>query len=86
MRLLLFALMLAGLVLSASIPKAFEERALPFALAYAVMQVGRSLFMLWALKSHDAGNFRNFLRIIALAGARRRCSGSPAPWPRARPG
>ena len=35
-RLMLFALMLAGLVLSASIPKAFEDRALPFALAYAV--------------------------------------------------
>ena len=63
-RLMLFALMLAGLVLSASIPKAFEERALLFALAYAAIQLGRSLFMLWALKNHDAGNFRNFVRII----------------------
>ncbi len=63
-RLMLFALMLAGLVLSASIPKAFEERALAFALSYAAMQVGRSLFMLWALRNHDAGNFRNFIRII----------------------
>ena len=33
---MLFALMLAGLVLSASIPKAFEDRALAFALAYAL--------------------------------------------------
>ena len=56
-RLLLFALMLAGLVLSASIPKAFEERALAFALAYVAMQVGRNLFMLWALKHHDARQF-----------------------------
>jgi low temperature requirement protein LtrA len=63
-RLMLFALMLAGLVLSASIPKAFDDRALPFALSFAVTQVGRSLFMLWALKNHDAGNFRNFVRIV----------------------
>ncbi len=63
-RLMLFALMLAGLVMSASIPKAFGDRALPFAISYAVTQVGRSLFMLWALKNHDAGNFRNFIRIV----------------------
>jgi len=68
-RLMLFALMLAGLVLSASIPKAFGERALPFALAFAVTQVGRSLFMLWALKNHDAGNFLNFIRIVLWQGA-----------------
>ena len=64
-RLMLFALMLAGLVLSSSIPHAFAERGLPFALAYVFMQVGRSLFMLWALKLHDSGNHRNFLRITA---------------------
>jgi low temperature requirement protein LtrA len=52
-------------VLSASIPKAFEERALAFALAYAAGQLGRSLFMLWALRNHDHGNFYNFVRIIA---------------------
>ena len=63
-RLMLFGLMLAGLVLAASIPKAFEDRALPFAIAYAVGQVGRGVFMLWALKNHDAGNFRNFIRIV----------------------
>jgi low temperature requirement protein LtrA len=64
-RLLLFVLMLTGLVLSASIPKAFEDRGVPFAASYATIQIGRSLFMLWALKNHDAGNFRNFVRIIA---------------------
>ncbi len=62
-RMMLFALMLIGLVLSSSIPKAFEDRALPFALAYVAMQVGRSAFMLWALRRHDAGNHRNFVRI-----------------------
>ena len=64
-RLMLFVLMLVGLVLSASIPKAFESRALAFAFAYAFMQVGRSLFMLWALKGHSPGNYRNFQRIGA---------------------
>lgn len=62
-RLLLFALMLFGLVLSASIPKAFGDRGISFALAYAAMAVTRNLFMLWALKNHDANNHRNFIRI-----------------------
>jgi low temperature requirement protein LtrA len=38
--------MLGGLVLSTSIPKAFESRGLWFALAYATMQVGRTIFLL----------------------------------------
>ena len=28
------------------------------------MQVGRSLFMVWALKGHSPGNYRNFQRIV----------------------
>ena len=36
-----------------------------FAFAYAFMQVGRSLFMLWALKKRSPGNYRNFQRIGA---------------------
>jgi low temperature requirement protein LtrA len=68
-RLMLFGLMLSGLVLAASIPKAFEDRALAFALAYALGQLGRGLFMLWALRNHDAGNFRNFIRIIVWQAA-----------------
>lgn len=68
-RLLLFVLMVLGLVMSASIPKAFEERALAFALAYVLSHVGRSAFMLWATKNHDRTNFQNFLRIIGWQGA-----------------
>jgi low temperature requirement protein LtrA len=68
-RLLLFALMLLGLVLSASIPKAFEDRALALALAYVLMQAVRDLFMLWALRRHDDRNYRNFLRIGAWHAA-----------------
>ena len=62
-RLMLFVLMAAGLVLSASIPAAFGERGLTFAAAFVFMQVGRSLFMLWALKRYDDSNYRNFKRI-----------------------
>src|SRR5947208_17057189 len=57
-RLMLFVLMAAGLVMSASIPQAFGARGGAFAGAYVFMQVGRSLFMLWALKHHDASNYR----------------------------
>jgi low temperature requirement protein LtrA len=70
-RLMLFVLMLAGLVLSTSLPQAFGSRGLAFAAAYAFMQVGRSLFMLWALSSHSRRNRRNFQRItvwLALSG------------------
>jgi low temperature requirement protein LtrA len=45
-RVLLFLLMLGGLVLSTSIPMAFEARGLWFAIAYAAMQVGRTVFLL----------------------------------------
>jgi len=44
-RVLLFALMLGGLVLSTSIPQAFESRGLWFATAYASMQVGKTVFL-----------------------------------------
>ncbi len=44
-RLLLFALTLGGLVLSTSIPAAFDGRGLWFAIAYAAMQVGKTVFL-----------------------------------------
>lgn len=64
-RLMLFALMFLGLVVSASIPEAFTEKGLVFALAFVAMQVGRSLFMLWVLKGVSESNFRNFIRITS---------------------
>ncbi|NVO17629.1 MAG: low temperature requirement protein A [Rhodoplanes sp.] len=66
-RIMLFVLMLAGLVLSTSIPLAFETRALPFAGAYVLMQLGRSLFVLWATRRTSPGNYLNFKRITAWA-------------------
>src|SRR6201989_687909 len=47
-RILLFLMMLGGLVLSTTIPSAFEGRGLCFAIAYATMQVGRTAFWLFA--------------------------------------
>ncbi len=46
---LLFVLMAGGLFLSMSVPEAFGERGLVFALAYVGMQLGRSLFVLWTV-------------------------------------
>jgi low temperature requirement protein LtrA len=69
-RLMLFAMMLAGLVMSVAIPKAFGDHGLAFALAYVGMQVGRTVFAAWRLKPHNPSNFRNFQRIsIWLAAA-----------------
>ena len=64
-RIMLFTLMFAGLILSAAIPEAFGEKAIFFAGAYVFMQVGRSLFTVYALKNASAANHRNFLRITS---------------------
>ena len=70
-RLLLLALMFAGLLLSVALPEAFDGHGLMFAGAYASMQVGRSLFMIWTLRLSTAAARLNFYRItlwFALAG------------------
>lgn len=59
----MFVLMGVGLVMSAALPHAFHETGLAFALAFVAIQVGRSAFTLWAMRS-DAGLARNFLRIL----------------------
>jgi low temperature requirement protein LtrA len=62
-RLLLFALTLGGLVLSTSIPAAFDVRGLWFAIAYAAMQVGKTVF-LWLSTSPSQSLARlNAIRI-----------------------
>jgi low temperature requirement protein LtrA len=64
-RILLFLLMLAGLVLSTSIPHAFEARGLWFAAAYAAMQVGRTGFFVLAAPPSRPAVRRNGIRILA---------------------
>ena len=64
-RLCLFVLMMAGLVLAASIPRAFTDRGAIFACAYVSMQVGRTAFVLWAVRSESPVLTVNFQRILA---------------------
>jgi low temperature requirement protein LtrA len=63
-RILLFLLMLGGLVLSTSIPRAFESRGLWFAIAYAAMQVGRTAFLLASVPPTRPSVQRNAIRIL----------------------
>ncbi|MES2183713.1 MAG: low temperature requirement protein A [Pseudomonadota bacterium] len=63
-RLCLFALMLGGLLLSVSLPTAFGARGAVFAGAYVGMQVGRTLFFLWAVRREPVPMRRNFQRIL----------------------
>ena len=63
-RILLFLLMLGGLVLSTSIPKAFESRGLWFAAAYATMQVGRTLFWLVSIPATRPSARMNAFRVL----------------------
>jgi low temperature requirement protein LtrA len=63
-RVLLFLMMLGGLVLSTSIPKAFESRGLWFAVAYAAMQVGRTVFLLASIPPTRPSIRMNAVRIL----------------------
>ncbi|MGY3549712.1 low temperature requirement protein LtrA [Bradyrhizobium sp. USDA 4472] len=63
-RILIFLMMLGGLVLSTTIPSAFDGRGLWFAIAYAVMQVGRTAFWLFATPRHRTAVRHNALRIL----------------------
>ena len=69
-RLLLFAMMIGGLFMSMALPQAFAERGAVFGIAFAVVQVGRSVFIL--VHSGDLPNVqRTYRRItswVALAG------------------
>ena len=61
-RLLLLALMLVSLAMSAALPQAFGDSGLIVGLAYALMQIGRSVFAVWALRGQPL--IRNFQRIL----------------------
>ncbi|HEX4725319.1 MAG TPA: low temperature requirement protein A, partial [Pseudonocardiaceae bacterium] len=63
-RVMLLAVMLASLVVSAALPSAFGDRGLLFAVTYVVMQLGRTVFVQFAVR-RDAGLLRNFQRITA---------------------
>jgi len=62
-RLMLGAIMLLSLVMSAAIPTAFGSGGLIFAAAYVAIQVGRSLYVSWTMERDRPGAGRNLLRI-----------------------
>lgn len=62
--------MLASLLLSAGLPRAFEDRELWVGSAYAVMQIGRSWFAVVGLRGDRLQhNFRQILVWCPLSGA-----------------
>ncbi len=74
-RLMLLAMMVGGLMLSASIPQAFAARGLVFGAIFAAMQVGRTLFLVSAFSRHGRPDqTRNAMRIAAWLLA------SALPW------
>ena len=77
-RICLFVLTVIGLFLSVSIPHSFAERGIVFAAAYVSMQVGRTLFFLWAVRRESPRLAQTFQRIARLADRCRACSGSSA--------
>ncbi len=83
-RLLLLGLAGASLVMSAAMPGAFAGRGLAVGVAYAAMQIGRSLFAVIALPGGPLR--RNFQRILAwclASGTLAVLGGVAAPDPRA---
>ena len=64
-RLMLVFAMLASLVMAAVLPRAFDgdRHALVFAVTYCVLQLGRNLFMVWAMAKDSPSGSRNLLRI-----------------------
>ena len=62
-RLMLLGLALVSLVMSAALPGAFGGRGLAVGVAYAVMQIGRSVFAVAGLRGDPLR--RNFQRILA---------------------
>jgi low temperature requirement protein LtrA len=62
-KLALMTLMLPAMIGSAAIPRAFGDRGIAIAAAYVTIQIGRTLFIIWAAKGHPR-LVRNFQRIL----------------------
>lgn len=63
-RLMLGAVMIAGLVMSSAIPKAFAGAGMAFAVAYVVLQIGRTLYTSWACGEWRRNNEWSLVRIV----------------------
>ena len=69
MRLMLFGVMLAGLIMSTAIPTAFAEGGFTFAICYALIQLGRTLYVLWHLGRRNplTANYRRILAWLCVS-------------------
>lgn len=63
-RLMLGAVMLASMVMSAAIPTAFGPGGLVFVSAYLAIQLGRSAYVGWTMERDKHGEGRNMARIV----------------------
>src|ERR1700735_2173716 len=69
-RLLLVVLMLISLAMSVSLPRAFEDLGLWVGGGYAVQQIGRSVFMVIALRGYTLrANYERILAWCVVSGA-----------------
>lgn len=69
MRIMLFAVMLVGLIAAAVLPSAFGDNGLIFAVCYALLQVGRTVFIVLHLGPNHplADNFRRMLGWLCIS-------------------
>ena len=74
--------MFGSLVLGVTLPRALEERALPFALAYVVVMVGRPLLIAVALRAHPRRLVPVRLAVWAGVSAPLWIAGALLPGPR----
>ncbi|MBW8755565.1 MAG: low temperature requirement protein A [Sphingomonadales bacterium] len=89
-RLMLGAVMVGSLVMSSTLPHAFDwigsHAGLTFALAYVAVQVGRSLYVAWAMGEWRRGGKKTLTRIscwFAVSAVPWIIGGlAPAPWER----
>ncbi len=63
-RILLALVMMGSLVLSATIPKAFADYGIWFALAYVAIQIGRTVYTAWAMGEWHRGATKNLTRAM----------------------
>ncbi|GAA1683703.1 low temperature requirement protein A [Microbacterium lacus] len=63
------ALAFVSFVMSVAIAEAFGDRAWTFAVAYVVLQLGRTAFMVWATRRHGAAVSQDFTRILVWLSA-----------------
>lgn len=69
-RLMLFIIMVIGLFMTASIPGAFEDKGLLFAVCYVTMQVGRTITVIFLLGNNHSlsANFKRILGWMCISG------------------